>query len=149
MKIRADEHISPKLIRAVQSIALSHGWELSHVREHNAARTADETWIPRFVAEGGQVILSADRKIMARPHQLMVLIESKLIGIFLPAKWAEARGHAQAAHLLWWWPRIEATISTSRAGQCWKVPYDFGDGALEEIKINLPPPDVKGSLAGG
>ncbi|HMK88936.1 MAG TPA: hypothetical protein VK446_04790 [Methylocystis sp.] len=145
MKIRADEHISPKLIRAVQSIALSVGWELTHVRDFNSARTADETWIPRFVAEGGQAILSADRKIMARPHQLNALIDGRLIGVFLPSKWAEARGHAQAAHLLWWWPRIEAAISSSKVGQCWRVPYDFGEGAVEEIKISRPARLAKGT----
>lgn len=121
---------------------------MSHVRDHNAARTADETWIPRFVAEGGRVILSADRKIMARPHQLKALIDGGLIGVFLPAKWAESRGHAQAAHLLWWWPKIEAAIRLSGAGQCWRVPPDFGEGALEEIRINLPDMRMKGSHPG-
>jgi hypothetical protein len=94
LKIRADEHISPKLVRAVQSIALSAGWELSHVRDHNSARTADETWMPRFVAEGGQVIISADRKILARPNQLLAIADGNLIGVFLSAKWAERAGSA-------------------------------------------------------
>lgn len=136
MKVRADEHISPRIVRAVQTIALSDGWELTHVRDFNSARTADETWIPRFVLEGGQVILSADRKILSRPHQLLAISEGNLIGIFLPAKWAEARGHAQAAHILWWWPRIEAIIKISKPKQCWRVPYEFGEAHIEEITIN-------------
>ncbi len=136
MKVRADEHISPKIVRAVQAIALSDGWDLTHVRDFNSARTADETWIPRFVLEGGQVILSADRRILSRPHQLLAISEGNLIGVFLPAKWAEARGHAQAAHILWWWPRIEAAIKASKPKQCWRVPYEFGEANIEEITIN-------------
>ena len=137
MKIRADENISPRLVRAVQSIALSTGGELSHVRDFHAPRTADETWIPRFVVEGGQAIISADRRILARPHQMAAISEGNLIGIFLPAKWAQARGHEQAAHILWWWPRIEKTLNTSTPTQCWKIPYDFGHGALEEIVVDF------------
>jgi len=100
LKIRADEHVSPKIVRAIQSLALSDGWELTHVRDHPSARTADETWMPRFALEGGQVILSADRKIL-RPHQLAAISQGNLIGVFLSAKWAEARRYAQAAHILW------------------------------------------------
>lgn len=33
MKIRADEHVSPKIITAVREVALSEGWELSSVWE--------------------------------------------------------------------------------------------------------------------
>jgi hypothetical protein len=137
MKIRADEHVSPKIIRAVQSLILSKGWDLSHVRDHNAPRTADETWVPRFKIEGGEGILSADRKMLARPHQLAAIRDAGLVGVFLSPQWAEAKRHAQAANLLWWWPRIEAAFKTSQPGQCWRVPYEFGEGAkLVDITPN-------------
>jgi hypothetical protein len=107
------------------------------VRDHNAPRTAEETWVPRFVAEGGQGILSADRKMMARPHQIVALIESGVVGVFLSSQWAEAKRHAQASQLLWCWPRIDAAFAASKPRQYWKVPYDFGEGAkIEEVSLN-------------
>ena len=104
---------------------MSKGWELTHVRDHNQPRTADETWVPRFAQEGGKGLLSADRKMLARPHQILAIQASGLIGVFLDAKWAEAPRHAQAAHILWWWPRIEIAFAESAASQCWRVPFDF------------------------
>ncbi|MGE0719334.1 MAG: hypothetical protein AB7P02_28080 [Alphaproteobacteria bacterium] len=139
MKIRADEHVSPKIVAAIRSLVLSADWDLSHVRDHNAPRTADETWVPRFIAEGGRGILTADRKMMARPHELAAIVDGGLVAVFLPAQWAEARGHQQAAHILWWWPRIEAAFRNSQPRQCWRVPFSFGsDDPLEEMVVRRP-----------
>lgn len=137
MKIRADEHIAPKITKALEILVLPNGWELTHVRDFHAARTADETWIPRFAAEGGQVILSADRKILARPHQLAAIAEGNLIGVFLSPQWAEAKRNVQAANIIWWWPKIEKAISTAAPKQCFRVPPDFRAGDLEELRIDF------------
>ncbi len=68
MKVRADEHVAPKIVQAIRVVALSTGWELTGVREFHAARTMDETWLPRFASEGGKAILTADANILKRPH---------------------------------------------------------------------------------
>lgn len=135
MKIRADEHVAPKILRAITELVPNEEHELSHVRDDNAARTADETWVPRFAAEGGTAILSADRHMLARPHQQAAILASGLICILLPAKWSQSRRHEQAALLLWWWPRITATIARSERCQCWRVPFDFGSSDLEPISV--------------
>ena len=137
MKIRADEHVAPKIVKAVQSLVLSDGFELTHVRDFHAARTADETWIPRFAAENGQVILSADRKMLGRPHQLAAIAEGDLIAVFLSAQWAEARRNVQAASILWWWPKIELTIKSATPQQCFRVPWDFKGETLEELRVDF------------
>lgn len=137
MKIRADEHISPKIVRAVQSLVLAAGWELSHVREHHTARTADETWIPRFVLEGGKAILSADRRMLSRPHQTVAIADGGLICVFLSKQWAQAKRHEQAAQILHWWPCIEKTLAVSQAKDCWRVPNGYGQGELEKIVVNF------------
>jgi hypothetical protein len=143
LRIRADEHIAPKITKAVQSLVLTEGWELTHVRDFHAARTADETWIPRFAAEGGNAILSADRKMLGRPHQLAAIAEGNLIGVFLSSQWAGSRRHVQAASIIWWWPKIEKAISAASPRQCFKVPFDFSGDSLQEIHI-----DFEGAAAG-
>jgi hypothetical protein len=137
LKIRADEHVSPKIVRAVQSLVLSAGWEISHVRDLHSARTADETWIPQFALEGGEVILSADRKMLARPHQLAAIAESGLICVFFSTQWAQAKRHEQAAQILHWWPCIEKTLIESKPKDCWKVPSGYGEGKLVKIAVNF------------
>ena len=136
MKIRADEHVSPRIVEAVQSLILMPGWELTHVREFHSARTADETWMPRFVQEGGRVILSADRRILSRPHQIAAIAQGGLIGIFMSPQWAQSRRNEQAAQMLHWWPRIEKVILDSKPKDCWIVPYGYNRGALKRIPVN-------------
>lgn len=137
MRIRADEHISRKIIRAIRELALSDDWEITHVRDVHERRTADETWIPRFAVEGGRAILSGDRKIRSRPHQIRAISASGLIGVFLPAEWANSRRTVQAALLLFWWPRIEKTISQAQSKECWLVPFEFTEKDLVPIPISF------------
>lgn len=85
--------------------------------------------MPRFAHEGGNGILSGDRKILARPHQLMAIQQNKLVGVFLNKDWANARRHEQAAHIIWWWPRIEDLFTQSKQSQCWQIPFEFGKTA--------------------
>lgn len=136
MKIRADENVSPKIVRALREVILSAGWELSHVRDDNAPRTADETWIPRFAANGGKGIISADTAILKRPHQIEAIRASGVIGIFLDPRWAGAKRHQQAAHLIWHWPAIEGVMERSVVGDCWSVPFDFGKSKITAIKVD-------------
>lgn len=136
MKIRADEHISRKIVRAIAELALRDGWELTHVRDVHDRRTADETWIPRFAREGGKAILSGDRKMRGRPHQIAAISESGLVCVFLSHEWSTARRTVQAASLLFWWERIEAKISVAKPRECWLVPFEFSKGDLMPYSIS-------------
>lgn len=108
MKLRADEHVSPKIVRALKEVVLSPGWELTHVRDAHGARTADETWVPRFAIEGGKAIITADANMLKRPHQLLAIQQSNVVGLILPHARAIAKRHVQASSLIYFWPEIEA-----------------------------------------
>lgn len=137
MKVRADEHVSRKIVRAISDLALSDGWELTHVRDLHERRTADETWIPRFAADGGKAILSGDRKIRSRPNQIKSIRDSGLICIFLPSEWASSRRAIQAAFLIYWWSKIEFKILQSQPTDCWLVPFEFSNRDLEPFHISF------------
>jgi hypothetical protein len=136
LKVRADEHVSPKIVETIRSLVLTSGWELSHVRDHHRARTADETWLPLFAEEGGKAILSADATMLKRPHQLMAVRDSGLICVLLSSRWAGAKRHEQAAGLLYHWPAIEAVIAESKPGDCWRVPAGYDGEKLTQHTIN-------------
>ncbi len=82
-------------------------------------------------------MLSADRHMLARPHQQQSILASGLKCVFLGAKWSQSRRHEQAAYLLWWWPRIElALVGSPPGGQFWIVPNDFDSGELRLLRFN-------------
>ena len=110
MKIRADEHVSKEIGRAVRELALSPGFELTHVIEIGDRGSDDVHWITRFALDGGDAIISADTDFCKRPHQVMAVNNTGLRLIHLPSRWANARGDLQAAHILLWWRRIEAKL---------------------------------------
>jgi PIN like domain len=136
LKVRADEHVSKKIVEAVRLLCLKDGWEFSHVREDNGRRTADETWLPKFAAEGGDAILTGDANIFKRPHQLLAIRETGLISFVLSQPWTQAKKHEQAANIIYWWPRIQTAIEQSNPGDCWPVPFEFDSSEIKKKVIN-------------
>jgi hypothetical protein len=136
VKIRADEHVAPKIVQALRIIALSTGWELTGVREFHAARTMDETWLPRFAAEGGRAIITADAHMLRRPHQIAAIQQSGVCGVILPPVWAQAKRNIQAASLIYFWPEIEATLTDAQSGEFWRLPPTLYSGNLEKLSVN-------------
>ena len=136
MKLIADEHVSQKIVRAVSEMALDPNWNLSSIiTDGNEFRGQhDEDWISIFAGNGGQVIVSADRKMLKRPTLIKKVCQLGLIGIYFPAEWAESRCGRQAAHMLYWWPRIEQTILACQKGTAWVVPKGFGSGDLRQYE---------------
>ncbi|TIN98294.1 MAG: hypothetical protein E5Y03_25025 [Mesorhizobium sp.] len=141
MILIGDEHLSPKIIRAVCEVALRKGWRLDKVTGSDLCSREDEDWIEAFAGAGGNAILSADRAMLRRPTLMKKISDLKLIGIYLPSEWAEARRQYQAAHILYWWPKIEQTIETSAPGSAWIVPKGFNSGELRlYIDKQMPAP---------
>ena len=135
MKIRADEHVSPRILRALELLVLRDDWELSTVREVHAARTHDETWIPRFASEGGRALLSGDGKMLKRPHELKAIRESGLVVVIMASPWQSARRHEQAATLIWHWPELSILLEGANSGDCFRVPFAFGKSRIEKLEI--------------
>ena len=135
MKIRVDEHVSPKIVQIIKVICSRADWEITHVRDYHAARTADETWIPRFASEGGKAIITGDAMMFRRPHQILAVQASGLVCFILSKKWTQARRHEQAANILFWWPQIEKALENSNPGDCWPIPFEFERKNLIAKKI--------------
>jgi hypothetical protein len=135
LKIRADEHVSPKIVQAIRLLCLKSQWEFSHVLEKHATRTADETWLPQFATEGGTAILTGDANILKRPHQLIAIRDTGLVSVVLSWQWTQAKRHEQAANIIYWWPKIQTAIESSVSGDCWPVPFLFDKSELNRKVI--------------
>ena len=53
------------------------------------------------------------------------------------SRWANAQAHLQAAHILMWWPRIEAKLHKANPREVWVVPWNINqDGELKRKKVD-------------
>jgi len=137
MKIRADEHVSSEIVGAAREIALSVGWELTHVVDEGDGGAADEHWITRFAKQGGDAILTADTDFLKLPNQVVAIFNTGVKVIHLPHRWANAGRHLQASHILLWWRRIEATIESMKARECYRPPWNIDEsGKLQRVQID-------------
>lgn len=125
MIIIGDEHLSPKIVRAVRDIALRKAWRFDNIAGSDLCSLEDEDWIESFAKIGGNAIVSADRAMLKRPTLMSKISDLGIIGVYLPAEWANARRQYQAAHILYWWPKIEYAIESSAPGTAWIVPRGF------------------------
>lgn len=142
MRIRADEHVSPEIVRAVREMALTPGWEITQVTQVGDRGSEDEHWISKFAREGGHAVLSGDTDFFKRHHLVLEVNKTGLRVIHLPSKWANARCDLQAAHILLWWRRIEKTISTMSGRQCYRPKWNIKeDGELDRIKVDYQDAD--------
>lgn len=137
MKVRADEHVSPEIVRAVREMALSPEWELTQVIDIGDRSSEDEHWITKFAKEGGHAILSGDRDFLNRPNLILAVNRTGLRVIHMPAKWSNAGCALQAAHILLWWRRIETKISSMSGRECYRPPWNISEeGDLNRIGVD-------------
>jgi hypothetical protein len=137
LRIRADEHISEGIVRAVREMALSPGWELSHVIEVGDRGSTDVHWVTKFARDGGHAILSGDTDFFKRHQQVLAIKSTGMRVIHLPHRWANSRCELQASHVLLWWRRIETTIAKMAPQECYRVPWNLSEeGELLKIKID-------------
>ncbi len=133
MKLIGDEHISPKIVKAVCEIALNRAWTFEAITKTSPyVATEDEDWVVRFAKTGGNCVLSSDRNMLKRDTFIQKITQTDLILIYMPADYAEGRRQYQAAKILYWWPKIEICIARSDPGRVWLVPKGMGGGDLRE-----------------
>lgn len=123
MRFLFDEHIAPRLVRALSELAAGEPYAVQHLRDRFPHGTTDVTWLGDLAAEGGWAFVSEDRRIRRRPHELAALRESRLIGFFLAKGWNQEGLWGHAALLIGWWPAIVATAAQAKPGQMFEVPH--------------------------
>jgi len=107
------------------------------VRDVHGARTADETWVPKFATEGGKAIVTADANMLARPHQILAIHQSGVVGLILPHTWATAKRHIQASSLIYFWPEVEALFFAAQLGDFWRMSPKLHRGQIEKLDIDF------------
>ena len=123
VKFLFDEHMPPKLVRAIAELAKNEQYSVLHLRDRFPPGTKDTEWIGTLSKEGGWLFLSEDRRIRQRPHEREALKHSNLIGFFLAKGWNQVGLWERASMLIGWWPGIVAVASDARPSQLFDVPF--------------------------
>lgn len=149
MRIRADEHVAPAIVDAVNEIAISDGFELTSVLGSGQKGASDVHWITAFAAEEGEAILTADTDFLKAPPQVTAVERTGVRVIHMPSAWANAPLAMQAAHILLWWRRIEAQLSAMKARECYSPPFNLNeDATLRKIPLDFQAATKKLKKAG-
>ena len=118
-------------------LVLSPDFEFSSIFNVGHKGSPDEYWATEFAKDGGDAILTADTDFFRKPNQVVAIDRTGLKVIHLPSRWANARAHLQAAHILMWWPRIEVKLHEANPREVWMVQWNINeDGELKRKKVD-------------
>src|SRR5690606_11464749 len=105
------------------------------VPEFVPPRTQDESWADSFRRFGGRVVISGDKNIAKRPHQVLAFKENRFVCFFCDKNWASKDGMFKVAHLIYWWPRIQNKINESQPMDCWWVPALIQRAEFRKVEV--------------
>ena len=101
------------------------GFEVSYVRQDNAPKTEDPSWLRSFADDDGTAIVSGDFNILQHWPNLVAYAESGLVGFFPPPPFKKMGGYGRAAFLILWWPAIIEKLKDTEAGTTWRIPMQW------------------------
>jgi len=134
VKIRADEHVSIKIIKALRVISPSLKNTLSHVSERGQAGQPDVSWAKDFSEDDGTAILTSD-KGFTKGQQRKAIEATGLQVVLLPEKWAVSTAYSQASFVLFWWSKIENAVASGTNSDIWMMRWGFNEDS--ELKKHV------------
>lgn len=154
MKIAFDENVPFGMVRVFQALAnerklrremgdfkvLSAQDYTPKLTDKDYVKASDVPWLERFAADGGRVVVSGDRAMLDRPHELLALRQGGFIVVIFEANWSRWDFFRKSSLLLHYWGVIAKTVRKSKSGTLWCVPGHWRqDGVLRHV----PAPEGK------
>jgi len=103
---------------------------VSHIRDLAGKSVADTEWIAAVKRKGEAVVISGDRRMLTRIHELQALRDAQLTTFILAPGWANLKFWDKAWLLVRWWPKIVETAAASPPGTLFRVPHKHGPTGL-------------------
>jgi hypothetical protein len=133
--VALDVNMPKRLVRLLNTGFGSQGFEFVYETEFADARDEDGFWATAFRRFGGEVVLSGDKNIAKKPHQIIAFKENELICFFCDKRWGNQDAIYQVAHMMFWWPRIQTHLDDCNARDCWWVPMAIRDEAFRKVEL--------------
>lgn len=96
------------------------GGDAKALRDEFRESTADTVWLAELGLRGW-VLVTADRQILSRPQEVVILKQSRVTSFFLGRFFASLQFWGQAAWFVKHWPRFEQKAQTIAQGTCFVV----------------------------
>ena len=134
MRVFLDNNLSPYLAHALNVLLEPEGDQVIHLTDRFRPDTEDRAWIDALTAEGGWVVISADRRIHRNRPEREAWRRSRLMVFFLSPQWGRLRNIEIAWRLLRWWPRIEEQARLVTPPAAFELPRDYCSGRLRVLR---------------
>lgn len=146
MKFSFDAHVPIAIFEFFQLLEnrgriTKHSFRFAndYVLDHDP-KDDDRPWMYRFAEDGGEAIITGDKKIRGRLHEQAAYIEAGLILYMLPPKWNDWKLFRKMAFLLNWWERISEHCTTASPSTCWAMPLAWEGGKFKDATGPLRAP---------
>lgn len=122
MNFFLDNTFSPKLARALGTMAEAEEHVVVHLLEKYNEDPGDLVWIPDVGNWPEQwIVLSGDRKIRTNPQRRAALAASSRTAFFMPSGFPDLRGWEQAWRLFKWFPDIAKKGAHTKGQRLYEV----------------------------
>jgi hypothetical protein len=111
------------------------GFEFVYEAQFAEPTAEDEFWAVAFRRFGGEVVLSGDKNIAKRPHQIAAFKENGLKCFFMLHGWSSMDIVFKVAHTIAWWPRIQGQIAKCGPGDAYWVPMALRPVPFKKVEL--------------
>ena len=137
MKVRADEHVSVRLVEIIRDCA-NPAVDLDHVKEAGQKGHKDQHWITEFAESGGSAIISGDTDFLKTPEVVDAVYQTQIKIIALPPRYCNAGIVLQVSFVLAWWSRIETKLFEMKIRECYMPVWGISDNRLmKKVSIDF------------
>jgi hypothetical protein len=131
VKILIDEHLPPRLARALNEL-FSGEHQVVSLRERFGPGVKDVEWIEALSREGRWIVISADRRITRNRSEYQAFRNSRLIGFFMARGLYKASFIRQAERILGLWEDMIALAERVEGGAMFELPVR---ARIKQLKI--------------
>jgi len=93
-----------------------------HLRDRFDASCSDAEWLIALGQEGDWSVITADKNILKRPHEVQALRESKVRLFLLHPKWLSMSFWDQASLMVRWFPTLQDASASHPEGTVFEIP---------------------------
>lgn len=123
MRFVLDENLPPPFARSLNALSERDGNSVVHVRDFVGESTDDVDWIAAIATGEPSAVVSGDRRMLTRVHELQALRASGFTTFVLAPGWSGLIFWEKAWLLTRWWPTIIALATIVPAGTIFQVPH--------------------------
>jgi hypothetical protein len=123
MRFVLDENLPPPFARSLNTLSERDGNSVAHVRDFVGPAVSDVEWIAAITTGEQSVVVSGDRRMLTRAHELQALRASGFTTFVLAAGWSGLIFWEKAWLLTRWWPTIIELGTAAPSGTIFRVPH--------------------------